>query len=102
LVRNVPASLWYRAHLRQATVLGTLLTLVLLAILTIPLVIVLALGSDPVVTIRIYAVAIVVDILAFGTAAVLAVGAAVRAARGDSFRLPLVARLAERWFRLRE
>ncbi|MBV8150525.1 MAG: hypothetical protein JO101_07950 [Candidatus Eremiobacteraeota bacterium] len=95
-MRGAPASLWYRAHLRQALTLGVLLTLVLVVVLAVPLILSLALGGDPMTTIRIYIVGIVVDLVAFGAAAIIVAAAALRAARGEMLDLPVVRRLSER------
>lgn len=93
--------MWYRTHLRQATVLGILLTAVLLVVLSIPLGLVLMMGGpEAAITIRIYAVALILDALVFGAAAVLVIGAAVRAARGEIFSLPVVTPICERLFSL--
>lgn len=76
--------------------------MVLLLVLSIPLGLVLALGGpEAAVTIRIYAVALVLDAVVFGAALVLVVGAALRAARGEIFSLPLVTPLCERLFSVR-
>jgi uncharacterized membrane protein len=92
--------LWYRAHLAQAGVLGVASTLALLFMLAIPLFIVLALGGPAAgVTIAIYGVALVVDVVVFGVLAWIVVRCAVRAARGELFSIPLITRISERLFR---
>ena len=93
--------MWYRAHLRQALVLGVLLTLGLVALLAIPLVVVLARASDPTATIRVYGVALVIDVVAFLVAALIIAHAAQRAGRGEIVDLPFVRPLSERLFRTR-
>lgn len=77
------------------------MTAVLLLVLSIPLALVLALGStEAAVTIRIYAVALGLDAVVFGAAASLVIRAAVRAARGEIFSLPVVTPICERLFSL--
>src|SRR5581483_9134046 len=59
---NSPGTLWYRAHLAQAAVLGVLCSVALFTVLAIPLLIVIALGGPAAgVTIAIYGVALAVD-----------------------------------------
>ena len=70
--------------------------------LFIPLGVVLNLGGPgDATTIRIYTAAIVGDVIAFGAAGLLVLVAALRAARGDVFTIPLVTPLSERLFRHR-
>lgn len=99
LARRSSGSLWYRAHLRQAVILGALVWTGLFALLAFPLVLVLALGGPPVTqTIEIYVVALAVDTIYFIAACVVVVQAAVRASRGELFMLPLITPLSERLF----
>lgn len=102
LARASGASLWYRAHLRQAAALGMICTLVILVLLALPLSVVLALGPGDGATILIYAVALVLDAVAFGIIAWLCVHCAIRASRGQLFSIRYVAPLGERLFRRRE
>jgi len=101
LARNGPtrSSLWYRAHLRQALVLGIACSVLLFLALALPLGVVFALGGPAAsVTITIYAVALVVDIIVFGAAAALLIRCAMRASRGQLFSVPYVTRFSERIF----
>ncbi|MBV8423716.1 MAG: hypothetical protein JO349_00885 [Candidatus Eremiobacteraeota bacterium] len=99
LVRGSAGSLWYRAHVRQATILGALLWTGLFALLALPLVLVLALGGPPVgETIAIYAVALVIDVAYFVAAMVVVIQSALRASRGELFMLPVISSLSERLF----
>ena len=99
LARGAQSSLWYRAHLRQAVVLGAGCSLLLFVALALPLAVVLALGGPAAsVTILIYAVALVVDFVVFVAAAALLIWCAMRASRGQLFSVPYVSRLSERIF----
>jgi hypothetical protein len=99
LVRQSSGSLWYRAHLRQATVLGGVAWVGLFILLALPLVVVLALGGPPTgETIAIYAVALVADIVYFIGSCVIVIRAAVRASRGELFMIPFITPLSERLF----
>lgn len=103
LFRGASASLWYRAHLRQAAVLGALCSIAFLLTLALPLGIVLALGGPgdgP--TIAIYVVAMVLDIVVFAAAASVSIRCALRASRGELFSVPLVTQLSERLFLRRD
>ena len=99
LARGGQSSLWYRAHLRQAALLGAGCTLALFLALALPLGIVLALGGPAAsVTIAIYMVALIVDFIVFSAAAALLIWCAMRASRGQLFSVPYVTRLSERIF----
>jgi uncharacterized membrane protein len=101
LARRAPGSLWYRAHLQQAALLGGLLTASFFALLSVPLFLVLLLGGPALsstATIRLYAVAMIADIVVLGISAFLIVGAALRASRGELFTIPLVTPLSRRLF----
>lgn len=99
LVRQSPASLWYRAHLRQAVVLGGVAWLGLFALLALPLALVLALGGPPATqTIQIYVVALILDTAYFIAACVVVIRAALRASRGELFMIPIITPLSERLF----
>lgn len=103
LFRGTQTSLWYRAHLRQAAVLGSLFSSALFVALALPLGIVLALGGlgdGP--TIVIYLVAIVIDLIVLAAAAWVSIRCALRASRGELFSLPLVTQLSERLFLRRD
>jgi uncharacterized membrane protein len=103
LFRGTRTSLWYRAHLRQAAVLGALGSAIFLLALALPLGIVLALGGPgdrP--TIAIYVVAMVLDFVVLLAAAWVSVRCALRASRGELFSLPLVTQLSERLFLRRD
>jgi len=103
LMRGTPASLWYRAHLRQAAILGTLCSAVLLLMLAAPLALVFALrGPGDATTIAIYSVAMIADTILFLVLGCLLVWCAIRASRGELFALPLVTPLAQRIFVRRE
>ncbi|MGH7661957.1 MAG: hypothetical protein ACRENA_13725 [Vulcanimicrobiaceae bacterium] len=99
LFRGAQTSLWYRAHLRQAAVLGALCSAVFLVALALPLGIVLALagpGDGP--TIAIYVVAMVLDVVVLAAAACVSIWCALRASRGELFMIPIVTPLSERLF----
>lgn len=99
LARGGQSSLWYRAHLRQAAVLGIVCSLAFLAAFSLPLGIVFALGGPAAgVTIAIYAVALVADLAIFAAVATLLIWCAMRASRGQLFSVPYVTRLSERIF----
>ena len=101
LVRRAPGSLWYRAHLQQAALLGGLLTGAFFALLAVPLFLVLVLGGPALssaATIRLYAVAMVADIVALGISVFVIVAAALRASRGELFTIPIVTPLSRRLF----
>jgi uncharacterized membrane protein len=103
LFRGTQTSLWYRAHLRQAAVLGTLCSVVLVLTLALPLGIVLALGGPgdgP--TIAIYAAAMLLDVVVLAAAVWVSIRCAMRASRGELFSLPLVTQLSERLFLRRD
>ena len=101
LIRRAPGSLWYRAHLEQAALLGGLLTAGFFVLLALPLVLVVALGGPALsstVTIRLYMAAMVLDVVALGISAFLMIGAALRASRGELFTIPFVTPLSRRLF----
>src|SRR5579872_41579 len=65
LVRRAPGSLWYREHMRQAAVLGVLISLGLLVVMALPLIVVsMFSGITTTATIRAYLVALGIDVLA--------------------------------------
>ena len=98
-MRRGPGSLWYRAHVRQAVVLGALVWAAIFFMLALPFVLVIALGGPPVErTLQIYTVALVLDAIVFSAAGVIVVRAAMRASRGELFMLPLITALGERLF----
>ena len=99
LTRQGTGSLWYRAHIRQAAVLGALVWAVVFVMLALPLALVLALGGPPIDrTIQIYIVFMILDVVVFSVAAYVVIHAAMRASRGELFMLPLVTALGERLF----
>jgi hypothetical protein len=102
LARRSTGSLWYRTHLRQAAVLGIVLTAGLLAVLALPLVVVLSFSwTDSTATIRVYLVALVIDTVVFGAATALVIRCVLRAGRGEIFELAFITPLSERLFRAR-
>jgi|SRR5579872_629604 len=99
LTRRAPGSLWYRAHMRQAMVLGAFVWFGLFAVLALPLVLFVVLGGPPeTLTIEIYAAALVIDLIVFSAAAFIVISCAVRASHGELFTLPLITPLGERLF----
>ena len=99
LTRRAPGSLWYRAHMRQATVLGAIVWSALFVVLALPLVLFVVLGGPPeTLTIEIYAAALVIDVVVFAAAAFIVIGSAVRASHGELFSIPLITPLSERLF----
>ncbi|HEY1727556.1 MAG TPA: hypothetical protein VGG22_04150 [Candidatus Baltobacteraceae bacterium] len=91
--------MWYRAHLRQATVLGAIIWFALFVVLALPLVLFVILGGPPeTLTIEIYSAALVVDIIVFAAAAFIVISSAVRASHGELFSIPLITPLSERLF----
>ena len=82
--------------------LGAAFTLVLLALMVLPLAIVFGGGGlGDTNTIRIYTVALVLDFVVLVAGISASVYAAVRASRGEIVTLPLVTSLSERLFRPR-
>jgi uncharacterized membrane protein len=78
-------------------VLGVLVSVVVFLIMALPLALVIALGGpDTGVTLRIYAVALIVDTIVFVAAAWVLIASALSASRGESFTLPVVTALSER------
>jgi uncharacterized membrane protein len=99
LARRAPGSLWYRTHMRQATVLGALVWTALFIVLALPLVLFVVLGGPPeTLTIEIYAAALVIDVVVFAAAALIVISSAIRASHGELFSLPLITPLSERLF----
>jgi hypothetical protein len=102
LTRRAPGSLWYRAHMRQATVLGAFVWFVLFIALVLPLALFVILGGPPeTLTIEIYSAALVIDLIVFSAAAFIVISSAIRASHGELFSLPLITPLSERLFRRR-
>ena len=103
LTRKAPGSLWYRAHMRQATVLGAVVWLALFMVLALPLVLYVVLGGpSETLTIEIYAAAIVIDLIVFSVAAFFVISAAIRASHGELFSIPMITPLSERLFLRRD
>jgi hypothetical protein len=95
------SSSWGRVHARQALVLGALNSCAFFIVLALPLVTVLAIPAISAgTTIAVYAAGLVADaVVGIGLIAVAARYAA-RAARGESFRIPIATPIVERLFRL--
>jgi len=99
LTRRAPGSLWYRAHMRQAVVLGAIVWLAFFVVLALPLVLFIVLGGPPeTLTIEIYSAALVMDVAVFATAAFVLITCAIRASHGELFTVPLITPLSERLF----
>lgn len=99
LTRRASGSLWYRAHMRQATVLGAFVWFALFIAFAWPLVLFVVLGGPPeTLTIEIYGIALVLDLIVFVAAAVIVIMCAVRASHGELFSLPVITPLSERLF----
>lgn len=102
LVRRAPGSLWYRTHMRQATVLGAIVWAVLLVVFALPLLLFVALGGPPETqTIEMYAVAMILDVIVFTAAGFIVISSAIRASHGELFTLPVITALSERLFQRR-
>jgi hypothetical protein len=86
------ASGWFRFHMRQALGFGLLSSLIGFLALIWPLVL-SALVANVVATLWIYGLAMIVDLALLVLWIVLAVRYSQRAARGDLFDVPWVARL---------
>jgi hypothetical protein len=86
------ASGWFRFHMRQALGFGMLSSAIGFAALLWPLVL-SASVANVVATLWIYGVAMIVDLALLAVWGLLAVGYSQRAARGELFNVPWVARL---------
>lgn len=99
LTRRAPGSLWYRAHLRQATVLGAIIWTVSFVVFALPLALFVILGGPPETqTIEMYTVALILDVIVFVVAGFIVISCAVRASHGELFTLPIATALGERLF----
>jgi uncharacterized membrane protein len=94
---------WGRLHARQALVLGVLNSLAFFIVLAMPLVTVLAIPTiSGGATIAIYTAGLVIDAVVGIGLIVVAARYAARAARGESFRIPIATPIVERLFRLEQ
>ena len=94
------ASRWTLIHARQATILGLGGSLLVLAVLALPLIVVVAGGGlSPRATIAVYGVGFAVDLIVVGVLTATSIRASLRAGRGELFTIPVVTRLMQRLFR---
>jgi uncharacterized membrane protein len=71
----------------------------LFAVCALPLLLFIALGGPAeTLTIEMYAVAMVLDIIVFSAAGFIIISSAIRASHGELFSLPLITPLSERLF----
>ncbi len=92
------ASNWYKVHLRQALWFGNIAALGAFIAFVWPLAASLLI-ADVVATLWIYGLALLIDIAYFVLWLVLAMRYSRRAARGELFTIPLVARVTGTWSR---
>ncbi len=88
------ATLWYREHLRQATVYGILGTVAFGALMAAPFVATLAFGLTTGATIFIYGLGLAADAAVGLVAVVFTLWCAARASRGERFDIPIAGPLS--------
>jgi len=101
LLRSDDATFWSRLHARQATILGAIASIVLLATLALPLLLIIAIPSlETRATIVLYSIGLAVDLVVGAGAVLVSVVYAARASKGELFAIPVVTRLCDRFFPL--
>ena len=99
LVRSEGETFWSRLHARQAAILGMLGTLLFLASLALPLILIVAWpGIGTRATILLYSVGIAVDLVVGVSLVLVSIAYASRASKGELFAIPVVTRLCDRFF----
>jgi hypothetical protein len=103
IVREAPeASRWSRIHTRQALAYGVLATVGFVLLMGLPLIVVIADAQISTgATVAVYAVGLVLDLIAFVVLLALAASYAARAGRGELFTIPLISALSDRVFTIR-
>ena len=95
------ATLWSRLHARQALVFGVLATFAYATLLALPLIVVIGFsGIDTGMTVLVYGVGLLLDLIAGVLLLWLAARYYNRTARGELFRIPLVTSISDRVFRI--
>jgi len=101
LLRSDDATFWSRLHARQATILGAFASVVLLATLALPLLLVIAIPSlGTRATIVLYSIGLAIDLVVGAGVVLVSVIYAARASKGELFAIPVVTRLCDRFFPL--
>ncbi len=96
------ASIWTRVHNRQAVMYGVIVSIAYVALLAVPLAIVIGVPSISTgATVLVYAIGLIVDVVAFAALVGATVAYASKASRGQLFSIPLVSAITDRIFRLR-
>ena len=95
LIRADPgATLWYREHLRQATVYGVLGTVAFACLMAAPFVVTLGLALGSGATIFVYSLGMAADAAVGLGAIAYTLWCAARASRGERFDIPVAGQLA--------
>jgi uncharacterized membrane protein len=99
LLRSDGETFWSRLHARQAAFLGVFGTIVFLAALALPLILIVAwTGIGTRATIVLYSIGIAVDLVVGASLAIVSIVYAARASKGELFAIPVVTRLCDRFF----
>jgi len=103
LMREDPAaSRWSRIHTRQALTFGLAATIGYVVLLALPLLVVLFdAGISTGMTVIVYSVGLVLDVVVFIALTVLVFSYAARAGRGELFTIPVISAIADRVFTIR-
>ncbi len=97
------ASAWSRLHTRQAFVFGILAAVGYFVLLALPLIVVVVFsGVSTGVTVWLYGIGALADVLGAIWVFTVALAYRERTLRGELFAVPLVTRIADRFFRLRD